>query len=131
MPNRFEAAKWYGAVLGLEILSAHEDWATEGGPLMISSDSGNTMIALFEGQPQGSEAVIGIRRIAFRVDGAGFIAFCERLEKIAVHGQGGNRISSADVVDHQKAFSIYFCDPYGNPYEITTYDYNHVHQNLL
>jgi hypothetical protein len=29
-------------------------------------------------------------------------------------------------VDHQKAFSIYFSDPYGHPLEITTYDYDEV-----
>ena len=28
-----------------------------------------------------------------------------------------------EVVDHSVSFSIYFQDPYENPYEITSYDY--------
>jgi hypothetical protein len=35
------------------------------------------------------------------------------------------------AVDHGLAFSIYFCDPYGNRLEVTTYDHAHVRERLL
>jgi catechol 2,3-dioxygenase-like lactoylglutathione lyase family enzyme len=54
VPDRYEAAKWYDAILGLHILSDYEEWARDpGGPLMISSDNGNTKLALFTGEPPG------------------------------------------------------------------------------
>ena len=37
---------------------------------------------------------------------------------------------SVDPVDHGKAWSLYFSDPWGNPYEITTYDYELVEGRL-
>ena len=52
VPDRYTAARWYEQVLGLRILPEHEHWAGPGGPLMISSDSGCTMLALFEGEPR-------------------------------------------------------------------------------
>jgi catechol-2,3-dioxygenase len=44
--------------------------------------------------------------------------------------RSGQPLSAADVVDHDKSWSIYFNDPYGNPFEITTYDYETVRQQL-
>ncbi len=56
VPDRHEAAGWYQRVLGLAVLPEYQEWATDqGGPLMISSDDGNTKLALFEGQPQSSD----------------------------------------------------------------------------
>ena len=138
VPNRYEAANWYQQILGLEILKEHEDWANEGGPLMISSDCGKTMIALFEGHRRHAPDVdgdglrIGLRRIAFRVDSDGFREFLERLETMALYSdpQQTRRVSGADVVDHDKAWSIYFCDPYGNKLEVTTYDYEATTKSL-
>jgi hypothetical protein len=34
------------------------------------------------------------------------------------------------VVDHDLAFSIYFCDPYGHRLEITTYEHEAVREGL-
>ena len=34
-----------------------------------------------------------------------------------------------EIVDHDIQFSIYFEDPYGNPYEITSYDYEILSNN--
>jgi hypothetical protein len=50
VPDRYAAARWYEQSLGLRILPQHEHWAGPGGPLMISSDGGRTMLALFEGE---------------------------------------------------------------------------------
>lgn len=54
VPDRHEAAEWYEKALGLKVVRDLEEWATEGGPLMISGDGGNTMLALFEGEARGS-----------------------------------------------------------------------------
>lgn len=126
VPDRYEAAAWYERVLGLAILRDLEDWAVPGGPLMISSDGGRTMLALFEGEPLGSREPVGHIRVAFRVNGAGFRQFRSRLDDVAVFNHTSARVTSASVVDHGKAFSIYFSDPYGNRCEVTTYDYDAV-----
>lgn len=126
VPDRYEAAAWYERVLGLRILRDFEFWATEGGPLMISSDDGNTMLALFSGTPNGAPEPVGHRRVAFRVGAAGFQQFLDRLEEAPVFDARDRQVTPRDVVDHGKSFSIYFCDPYGNRYEVTTYEYDAV-----
>lgn len=126
VPDRYEAARWYEEVLGLRILERHEDWAEDPqGPLMISSDisgSGNTMLALFQGDPPGTSPSIGHERVAFRVDGPGFLHFLDRAPGLPLHDQQGNR-AAPRVKNHSKAFSAYFCDPWGNRYEVTTSDH--------
>jgi catechol 2,3-dioxygenase-like lactoylglutathione lyase family enzyme len=128
VPDRYEAARWYEEVLGFEVLRQHEHWALPtGGPLMLSSDGGGTMLALFQGEPPGTSTKIGCVRVAFRVDGPGFLQFLERAERgtIPLYDQQGER-SAPRVHDHQKAFSAYFCDPWGNRFEVTTYDHGYV-----
>jgi catechol-2,3-dioxygenase len=53
--------------------------------------------------------------VAFGVAAAEFVAWRRHLES-----RLGRPI---EAVDHQLAWSIYFADPDGNPYEITTYDH--------
>jgi catechol-2,3-dioxygenase len=121
VPDRHAAARWYQTVLGLEICREYESWAgPKRGPLMISSDGGETKLALFEGQPQGSERSIGIRRIAFRIGGDDFIKLIDELDAL----QGSDAVQRSEITDHGKSFSVYFSDPYGNQLEVTTYDYD-------
>src|SRR5207237_2528063 len=61
--DQYQAAAWYRQILGLQILPQYEDWAPAGGALMISSDGGRTMLALFVGEPQGRHRVVGLRRV--------------------------------------------------------------------
>ncbi|MBL8152879.1 MAG: VOC family protein [Anaerolineae bacterium] len=128
VPDQYEAARWYQAVFGMEVLKPFESWA-QAGPLMISSDGGSTKLALFKGQPLGDRAAVGFRRVAFRVDGAGFLTFLSRLEQHPLMN-GGQPVTPADVVDHDLSFSIYFVDPWGNPYEVTTYDMDSIRSQL-
>jgi catechol 2,3-dioxygenase-like lactoylglutathione lyase family enzyme len=130
VPDRYTAARWYEQVLGLRILSEHEHWAGPGGPLMISSDSGRTMLALFEGEPRGSRPTAGHHRVAFRVSGAGFLQFLQHVRKVPVYDEAGEPVSQLRPVDHGKAFSAYFCDPYGNRFEVTSYEYQQVQAGL-
>ena len=124
VPDRHEAAKWYAQVLGLRIVPQHEDWAADPhGPLMLTSDGGRTMIALFTGKPQGPESPTGWRRVSFRVDAGAFETFLARGSVCGVFNPAGARLETLEVVDHAKAFSVYFCDPWGNRLEVTSYDY--------
>lgn len=123
VPDRYEAARWYERVLGLRIVPECEAWAVDAGPLMISSDEGNTKLALFEGQPAASPHTAAFRRVAFRVTAKGFAEFLRLLPELALTDAGHHAVMSASVIDHQQAYSIYFSDPYGHLLEVTTYDY--------
>lgn len=129
VPDQYQAASWYQTVFGLEVLKEFEFWA-DGGPLMISSNNGGTMLALFKGQPPGERATIGYRRVAFRVEGTDFLEFLNRLDGHPLYNSKGEQLKAADVIDHGKSYSIYFNDPWGHPYEVTTYDYAFVQAKL-
>ena len=131
VPDRFEAAAWYERVLGLEIVEGCRPWADNPqGPLMISSDGGATKLALFTGEPQGARDTAGFHRVAFVVDGRGFFAFLERLPGLNLQDHQARPVGADAAVDHQQAYSIYFCDPYGHRLEVTTYDYEAVRAAL-
>lgn len=131
VPDRRKAAEWYRRVLGLTIIPAYEHWASDPrGPLMISSDGGNTKLALFEGSPQGDSETAGFHLVAFRVDAVDFVKFLERLADLELLNHLGQRVTADSVKDHGAAWSIYFCDPFGHRLEITTYDYDQVKARL-
>ena len=127
VPNRYEAAQWYEKMLGLSPCNEYERWAEEGGPLMVSSDGGTTKLALFEGSAERGRTPV---RIAFRIDGVGFLRFVDQLNALSLSDENGQRVTSSDVVDHERAFSLYFSDPYGTALELTTYDYETVEATL-
>jgi catechol 2,3-dioxygenase-like lactoylglutathione lyase family enzyme len=122
VPDQYEAADWYRHILGLEIVPDYEEWAADG-PLMIASETGRTMLALFQGEPRGDRPTAGFHRVAFRVDGHGFLEFLARLERVDLRNREGKRLTPDQVFDHKKSWSIYFKDPYGHLLEVTTYDY--------
>ena len=107
--DRQEALDWYNNIFGLKpsekIISLPKS-----GPLTIRNDEDSINIALFKGKPQDNRSVI-----AFSVTGEEFINFYNMIN----HSLNDD----LEVVDHSSQFSIYFEDPYGNPYEVTSYDY--------
>jgi len=107
--DRQEALKWYRTVLGLKPVKNLLFWAKTG-PLTIGNEEGSIHIALFKGEPKENRSVV-----AFNTSGKEFINWHKKTNDVA----NGN----IEVVDHSVSFSIYFEDPYGNPYEITSYDY--------
>lgn len=117
VPDRDAAVAWYGEWLQFRVMSEHADWA-EAGPLMLTHDGGATMLALFTGEAAGAQAPRGWRRMAYRVRAKAFVSFWERF---AASGQ-----SIEGPVDHEKAWSVYFSDPWGNALEVTTYDFEQV-----
>ena len=107
--DRQEALKWYRTVIGLKPVKNLLFWAKTG-PLTIGNEEGSVHIALFKGEPKKNRSVI-----AFNTTGKEFINWHKKIK----NALGGN----IEIEDHSVSFSIYFEDPYGNPYEITSYDY--------
>ena len=124
--DRRAAARWYADVLGLEVCHEIES-EDDGGPLVVSSDGGSTGLALFKTRPGAARTST---TVAFRVGGGGFLEFLGRLSSLKVEGEDGQTLSASDVVDHDYCYSLYFSDPDGNPYELTTYDYEDVRARL-
>jgi len=131
VPDRYEAARWYEQVFGLTVVPGYEFWAEDpGGPLMMSSDGGSARLALFKGTPQGKEPPTGFRLVAFRVSGAQFLAFLQRLNALRLSDHRDRAVTADLVSDHDLAFSIYFNDPWGNRFEVTTYDHEVVRDTI-
>lgn len=129
VPDQEAAAAWYGEVFGLTVVEEFRFWA-EDGPLMLTTREGGTKLALFRGEPETAVFRAAFRRVAFRVDGDGFLDFLSRLEHLDVCKDHGAQLTSEDVVDHQMAMSIYFVDPWRHRFEITTYDHVQVRTAL-
>lgn len=131
VPDRHQAAEWYRGVLGLTVVPEYEHWADDPrGPLMISSDAGNTKLALFQGTPQGPSDTAGFHLVAFRVNAKTFKRFLDRLPDLALLNHRSQPVTRDSVVDHAAAFSIYFSDPLGHRLELTTYEYDQAKQIL-
>ena len=109
VPDRQKALGWYNTILGFKPIKRLMFWA-ETGPLTIGNDEGTIHIALFEGKPKSNRSVI-----AFNATGEEFIDWHKRINNVLSE--------VIEVDDHSVSFSIYFEDPYGNPYEITSYEY--------
>ena len=104
------AVAWYRDTLGLEEVRR---WDPD--PVLIGD--GQTMLALFRDRGTGEPAPPALgnfRRVAWRVDAAGFDAAQQHLESLEIPFDG--------PIDHDISWSIYFRDPDGHLLEITTYD---------
>lgn len=128
VPDQRRAAAWYGEVLGLRVVEEFEHWAA-GGPLMVATASGSTMLALFAGQPGHRHGLTpDFRRVAFRVGAEAFVDFMERLPEMELEAEDGAHLTAADVVDHGASLSAYFEDPWGHLLELTTYEPDRVRE---
>jgi catechol-2,3-dioxygenase len=115
--DRAAAEVWYARVLGLARVPGLEGWAADGGPLTLADASGRIHLALFERGAQACRSTI-----ALGVSAPGFMAWRKHLA--AALGK------AARTEDHQLSWSMYFTDPDGNPYEITSYEYDMVGKML-
>ena len=108
--DRQEALDWYKNILGLKPFKKLIT-LPKSGPLTIRNDEGTINIALFKGKTQDNRSVI-----AFKVTGEEFINCHDKINQSITE--------NIELVDHSSQFSIYFEDLDGNPYEITSYDYD-------
>ena len=116
--DRAHAKDWYDEVLGMKPIQKLEFWADNGGPLTVSDASGNVHLALFESPAQKCRSTV-----ALMVGAAQFVAW-----KSHLHEKLGHEL---EAEDHQVSWSMYFQDPDGNPYEITTYEHEEARSQLL
>src|ERR1700748_546742 len=107
--DRNNAEQWYADVMGFKRVPELESWA-DGGPLTLSNSSGTVHIALFEAPAQPCRSVI-----ALSVGAEEFVAWRRHL--VDMLKQPGEPESP------QLAWSLYFADPDGTPWEITTYQH--------
>lgn len=108
--QRNKAEQWYAAVMGFSRMTELESWAVDGGPLTLKNPSGTVRIALFESAPQANRA-----RIALSVSAEEFVAWRKHLvDKLQ---------RPVEPDDHQLAWSLYFEDPDGNPWELVTWQH--------
>lgn len=108
--DREAAQRWYAEVLGLLPVDHLKSWATDGGPLTLGNANGAIHIALFERPAQSRRSTI-----ALSCGAAAFVEWQRHLS--ATFGK------PVAPVDHALSWSLYFSDPDGNPYEITSYEY--------
>lgn len=121
VPDQYEAARWYERVFGLRVVKAFEHWAATG-PLMLETPDSKTKLALFQGAPAHGTPQVNFARVAFRVGAAGMLAFLERLAALELTSEAGSALGPDELVDHEGSLSIYFRDPWGHRFEITTYE---------
>jgi len=108
--DRAAAEAWYERVLGFTRIKKFEFWAADGGPLTIQNHEGTVHIALFEAPAEKCRSTI-----ALGVGAGEFLAWKAHLTRALG--------KAPTLEDHGLSVSLYFRDPDGNPYEITTYEY--------
>jgi catechol 2,3-dioxygenase-like lactoylglutathione lyase family enzyme len=131
VPDRAEAAEWYAEHLGFEPVERFDFWASgfEGGPLQISADGGETMLALFE-TSEGHPMVPQETGVAFSVDAVAFADFARSLP-CGIDSPAGRPLMPDDVVDFDMCWAYDLVDPWGNKYELNSYDYDRVREDLI
>ena len=131
VPNRAAAAQWYAKHLGFEPVQRFEFWANgfEGGPLQISADGGQTMLALFEAS-DGHPMIPQKTGVAFRLDAPAFVSFARSLPGDIV-SPSGRPLEINDIVDFDICWAYNLADPWGNEYELNCYDYEHIKTELI
>ena len=131
VPSRAEAAAWYAKHLGFEPVERFDFWASgfAGGPLQISADGGETMLALFE-VSDGHPMIAQQTGVAFNVDVDIFIAFVRSLPG-EINSPSGRPLVPNDIVDFDLCWAFDLADPWGNQYELNCYDYARVRAELI
>lgn len=116
VPDRARAQLWFADVLGFTVEESLREWATPTGPLTLRDASGEVHVAIFERQNASPSSAL-----ALRADSSNFLHWKQQLEGRGILDR---------CVDHDLAWSVYFRDPFGNTYEITTYEHQAVTEAL-
>jgi catechol-2,3-dioxygenase len=107
--DRSAAEVWYQEVLGFEVVSELEFWAANGGPLTLKDGSGSIHLALFERDVKPCRSTVALRTSADQ-----YRRWKQHLSSLLP-----GRVTEEN---HDLSMSLYFSDPDGNPFEITTYE---------
>lgn len=131
VPDRAEAAAWYGKHLGFEPVEKYDFWAKgfEGGPIQISADGGATMLALFEAN-DAHPMIAQKTGVAFSIDFASFADFTRSLPG-EIDSSWGTKLAPDDIVDLDMCWAYGLADPWGNEYELNCYEYDRVQTGLV
>lgn len=131
VPDREAARRWYAEHLGFEPVERFEFWAKgiEGGPLQISADGGETMLALFEAS-EGHPMIPQQTGVAFSLNADAFIEFARSLPG-EINGPSGQPLDVGDVVDFDMCWAYNLADPWGNQYELNCYAYERIKTELI
>lgn len=57
------------------------------------------------------------------MDAESFLRFRDQLDDVGLYNRFGDRVTVDQISDHNPARAFYFTDPYGNRYELNSYDY--------
>ena len=115
-----KAADWYSRVLWLAADTRYRHM--QDGPhgvIMMANPSGTVRLAI--SQEEGAAAFAGA--IAFVVSGQDFLEWIDQLAGERVLNSEGQTIARDSVRDHGFFCSLSFVDPFGNPFEIVSYDH--------
>ena len=131
VPDREAAAQWYAEHLGFEPVDRFDFWAKgfEGGPLQISADGGETMLALFE-VSDGHPMVAQKTGVAFSLGANEFMAFARSLPR-GIDSPAGVPLEIGDIVDFDLCWAYNLADPWGNQYELNCYEYERIKAELI
>ncbi|TDR80034.1 VOC family protein [Paludibacterium purpuratum] len=115
-----QAIAWYQRVLGLNPDPRYRQLQDEPhATTMLANPSGTVRFAV--SQEEATSRLPG--SIAFVVSGQDFLDWIDRLASERVTSREGVTIARDSVCDHHFFCSISFVDPFGNPFEIVSYDH--------
>jgi catechol 2,3-dioxygenase-like lactoylglutathione lyase family enzyme len=131
VPDRAEAGRWYAEHLGFEPVEEFDFWATgfDGGPLQMSADGGETMLALFEAG-EGHPMIAQETGVAFSVDAETFMSFTRSLPG-EIRNSRGHPLAPNDIVDLDLCWAFGLADPWANQYELNCYEYDRIKSELI
>jgi catechol 2,3-dioxygenase-like lactoylglutathione lyase family enzyme len=120
--DRARAAEWFKRVLGLQPALELGQWASDpAGPLFLATREGCHCLALVQGNTEQNRT--GDHTVAFNVSASDFIGFLTEIDELQLVDRDGSQVTQADVADHDLSWSVYFLDPDGNRFELTSYEY--------
>ncbi|OWY40644.1 glyoxalase [Xenophilus sp. AP218F] len=116
-----KALKWYQRVLGLAPDARYKHMQNgPHGTVMLANSNGAVRLAISEDK---AETASGVGAIAFVVSGQDFLEWIDQLAGERVTNAEGQTIARDSVRDHRIFCSLFFVDPFGNPFEIVSYDH--------
>ncbi|WP_293764843.1 VOC family protein [uncultured Aquitalea sp.] len=115
-----QAQAWYQRVLNLAPDARYKHLQSgDHGVVMLANSSGSVRLAI----SQESKLVCEPGSVAFGVSGQDFLEWIDQLAGERVITRDGQSVARDSARDHQFFFSISFVDPFGNPFEIVSYDH--------